>query len=381
MDIESYRHLFPITERYAYLNNAACAPTCRPVADAIGRYLEETQHEPFDLLMERYLEGEAVTRERAAQLMNAARADEIVQVPGTATGINIAARSLPLRAGDNVLLLDGDYPAVIYPWLNLAPEGILTKIVPQRDGGLDLDLLESRLDSHTRVVCLSTAMFATGFRNDMAAVGALCRERGIYFVVDAIQTLGVLPVDVQAWNVDILAAGSQKWLLCPPGGGLLYCRHDLLDELRLGAYVGALSVVSGMDSHEYNFTLHPSSARFLTSAGNFPAFAAMHAALGLILEIGIDRIARHVLGLTDLLCRDLEERGYRFLSDRAPEHRSSIVVVDVPDPADACRRLHDAGVVAAVRGHGLRISPHFFNNREDVCRVGEVLSEPPVHSP
>src|SRR5207247_1905643 len=156
----------------------------------------------------------------------------------TAMGINIAALSLPLRPGDNVLVLDGDYPANIYPWMNLAHRGVLTKVVPSHDGGLDLDLLVSRMDSRTRAVAMSTVVFATGFRNDLLALGKLCKERGIFFVVDGIQSLGALPFDVRAANVDFLACGSQKWLLGPPGGGFLYVRRELLDELAPGAYVG-----------------------------------------------------------------------------------------------------------------------------------------------
>lgn len=374
MDLHESRSLFPITAEYAYLNHAAAGPIPTPVATALSRYLKQAQTMPLDLFMGEMVALEGEVKKRAARLIGAARPDEIVQVPGTAAGINIAAQSLPLNAGDNVLVVDGDYPSLIYPWLNLAPQGILTKFVPPREGGLDLDLLESRIDSRTRAVAISTAMFTTGFRNDIQALGQLCRARDIYLVVDAIQTLGCLPVDVQACHIDFLAGGSQKWLLSPPGSGLLYCRHDLLDRLRLGPYVGAMSVVPTGSLTEYNFTLQPSTARFETSASNLAGIVAMHASLGLLLDIGIQRIAAQVLSLTNIVIADLQSRGFRIASSLDERHRSAIVVVEVPDPVEACQKLLAARIVTSARGAGIRISPDFYNTEEEVCRVGAVLA-------
>jgi selenocysteine lyase/cysteine desulfurase len=272
-------------------------------------------------------------------------------------------------------VVDGDYPAVIYPWLNIARDGILTKIVPQVDGGLDLDVLESRIDSRTRVVALSTAMFATGFRNDIEAVGRLCRDRGIYVVVDAIQTLGYLPIDVQACHIDFLACGSHKWLLSPPGSGILYCRHDLLDDLQPGAYVGAGSVVDMMNFLDYNFTLQPSSARWAISAPNFLGIIGLHASMGLLLDIGIEQIAERVLALASYAMDELEKRGLRVVSNQQEQHRSGIVVVEVANPQAACQRLTEAGIMTAVRGRGIRLSPHFYNTEEEITRAVEVLAD------
>lgn len=221
-DLAQYRDEFPITQRYAFLSHAAASPLSRRAAAALTDYAEQMQHEPITKQFMQIIGAMQELRERLAQLINARRADEIVIMPNTATGINTAAVSLPLRAGDNVLVLDGDYPANIYPWQQLAYKGVLTKLVPQRNGGLDLDVLAARIDKRTRVIALSSVMFASGFRNDIAAVGELCQARGIYFVVDGIQSVGALPMDVQACKIDMLVAGSQKWLLAPPGSGFLY---------------------------------------------------------------------------------------------------------------------------------------------------------------
>ena len=372
-DLLEFRELFPIHQEFAYFNHAAISPLNSRVVAAVQEYLEVTQRAPFER-WPAHLSGVVPSmKERAAQLIGAAAPSEIVPMANTASGINTAAQSLPLRAGDNVLVLEGDYPAVIYPWLNLAPRGVLVKWVPQVKGGLDLATLKARIDSRTRVIAISTAMFATGFRNDIAAVGALCRERGMYLVVDAIQTLGAFPIDVQACHIDFLSCGAQKWLLSTPGSGFLYCRQDLIESLQLGAYVGTTSTVDGANYLDYNFTLLPTAERFNLGTPNLPGIVALDAALGLILEAGPARIGARVLALTDLLIADLQDRGYQVRSNLDPAHRSGIVIVEVPDPEAARLKLLAAGIITSVRGGGLRVSPHFYNREEELRRVGAVL--------
>lgn len=373
MEIQDYRSLFPITKEYAFLNHAAVSAYNRRVVQALEEHLALLQVTPFDHYRDQMMALFDEFKSRVATLINAARPDEIIPMPNTAMGINTAANSLPLRSGDNVLVLDGDYPAMIYPWLNLAPRGVLTKWVPQRNGGLDLDVLTARIDSRTRVIAVSSAMFATGFRNDLEALGRLCRERNIYFVVDGIQTLGAFPLDVQAYHIDMLACGSQKWLLSPPGAGFFYCRRELLPDLQLGAYVGASSMEDPFNFLDYNFTLQNSAERFNLGTPNILATVGLNATLGLLLEVGIPPISERILSVTGTLIGDMQERGYRVLSNLEPAHRSGIVIVEVDDPQAAYEKLLAANVVTSVRGAGLRFAPHFYNTDEDVLRVGEVL--------
>lgn len=371
--LSHYRQEFPITEQCAFLSHAAVSPLSRRVTAAVQAYLAMAQTEPATRLFPKVIKLVNEARERIANLINARSSDEIAIMPNTGTGINTAAVSLPLQPGDNVLVLDGDYPANIYPWLNLAQRGVLTKFVPPRDGGLDLNLLEQRIDRRTRVIALSTVMFATGFRNDIATVGRLCRERGISFVVDGIQSLGVFPMDVQAYQIDFLAAGAHKWLMGMSGCGFLYCRREILDDLVPGAYVGAASVVDFINFLDYNFTFPQSADRFHVGSQNFAGIAALKAAIELLQEVGIERVNRHVAGLIDALINDLRERGYTLAASTAPEHRSSIVVAQHPEAAAACKRLDEAGIIVTPRGNGVRVAPHFYNTLEEVMRVGEVL--------
>jgi cysteine desulfurase/selenocysteine lyase len=375
LDPTPYRSLFPITQRYAFFNHAGVSPVNTRAIAAMQAFNERTAQESFGDFREEIEEQLRDLRRRFATLINARSVDEIVLMPNTATGINIAALSLPLRPGDNVLVLDGDYPANIYPWMNLARRGVLTKIVPAYNGGLDLDLLQSRIDSHTRVIAMSTVVFATGFRNDIEGVGRICKERGIFLVVDGIQSLGALPFDVQAANVDFLAAGSQKWLIGPIGGGFLYVRRELLNELVAGPYVGAASVVDAQNFLDYNFTLQPTAERFSLGSSGIMNQLGLRASIELIQEIGIERIAERVLMLAGVAIGDMQERGYRLSADSAPEHRSGIVIVEVDDPVATCARLHDAGIICIPRGKGFRIAPHFYNTEEEILLVGETLAK------
>ncbi len=373
-DLSRYRAEFPITERYAFLSHAAVSAPSRRVSDAVHAMLERVQH---DHIMNYYMDMmHPMTehlKQRIATLINARSADEIAFMQNTAMGLNTVAASLPFTPGDNVLVLDGDYPSNIYPWLNQAHRGVLTKFVPQRNGGLDVDLLEQRIDRRTRVIALSTVMFATGFRNDIARVGQLCHERGIIFVVDAIQSLGALPMDVQANHIDFLAAGSQKWLMSLGGCGFLYVRQERLDELVPGAYVGTASVVDPMNYLDYNFTLQPTAERFHLGTPNWVGMVALSAAIELLQEVGIERISQQILSLTDAAINDLSERGYPLAASTASEHRSGIVVAEVPDAMTVCKRINEAGVIVTPRGKGVRIAPHFYNTTDEVVRVGELL--------
>jgi selenocysteine lyase/cysteine desulfurase len=372
LDPTPYRPLFPVAERYAYFNHAGVSPMNIRTAAAIRGFAKRTVEEPFDAIRDDMTAMLADLRQRIATLIDARSVDEIALMSNTAMGVNTAALSLPLRAGDNVLVLEGDYPANIYPWMNLAHRGVLTKIVPAPSGGLDLDLLESRIDKRTRAIGMSTVVFATGFRNDLEAVGRLCKERGIYFVVDCIQSLGALPFDVQAIGADFVACGSQKWLLGPLGSGFLFARREILDELVPGAYVGTSSVVDSANFLDYNFTLLPTAERFNIGTSNSISHYGLHASISLIQEVGVEAIAERVLMLAGVAIGALQERGLR-VSTPDLAHRSGIVIVEVDNPEATVARLKAENIITIQRGKGIRIAPHFYNTEEEIMRAVELL--------
>jgi len=369
IDVEKLRAEIPATEEYTYLNHAVVSPLPRRVSETVARFVADRGW--GSKFRSKWQELDEKFRQAAARLIHA-EAEEIAFVHSTAEGLNAVARSLPLAAGDNVVLCDVEYPANVYPWMNLASKGVETRIIPHREGGLAVEDLEAAVDDLTRVVTVSSVEFLTGFHNDLAHIGALCRERGIYFVVDAIQSLGMIPMDVRSYGIDFLAAGGYKWLMGPLGAGLFYVRRELIEQLR-PAYVGAGSVVGGESFLDYDLTLRPDAARFELGTVNRAGMAGLLVAMEFLMDVGIEAIAARTRHLTEVLIADLQRRGYEIASCLRSEHRSAIVSFVVPDPQTACATLHEQGVIVALREGYIRVAPHFYNTEAEVLRVGEVL--------
>jgi selenocysteine lyase/cysteine desulfurase len=234
------------------------------------------------------------------------------------------------------------------------------------------------MDRRTRLVSLSFIEFASGFRNDLDAIGSLCRERGIHFFVDAIQGLGVLPLDVQRTPIDFLAADGHKWLLGPEGAGIFWIRRELADRLH-AVGVGWNSVVGARDFSKIDFRLKPHAGRWESGTLNVGGITALGASLELLLEIGIDAIAGRVLELTDHFCEQAARAGLEVFSSRRPEDRSGIVSLIVPgaEPRPLVRRCRDAGIVINQRAGRVRVSPHFYNTTEELDRLLALLCMPP----
>lgn len=368
---------FPVTREYVYLNHAAYTPLPTPALEAMTDFLRKYQLGP------RYeaelLEIKEQTRRELARLINA-EPDEVTFIPTTSTGISLAAWSLPLRRGDNVIICDQEYPANVYPWLMLQKKrGVRVKILPAPGGGLTVDQVAAAADRRTRVVSVSAVQFLSGFRADLAGLGRFCRENNIYFVVDAMQALGALRVDVRAEQVDILAAAAPKFLMGPPGIGLFYVRRGLIPELE-PPVVGANSVVGFRPETflVYDLKLLPTADRFYTAQVNRPGIAGLGAVARLFNRLGPEKVEGRVLRLAEILVQELKAAGYRVLSDFDPRHRSAIVSFAPPDPVAVYRKLTDARVVVSLRydrtGQAyIRVSPHFYNTEDEVRRVLEVL--------
>jgi selenocysteine lyase/cysteine desulfurase len=323
--------------------------------------------------------GVEATRATAARLLGA-HTDEIALVPNTTVGLNFIAEGLDWRDGDNIVTLIDEFPANVYPWLNLADRGVETRRVPTDvSGRLDLDRLAEACDARTRVVTVSWVGYATGYRHDLAQVGAIARGHDALFVVDAIQGLGAFPLDVSRVPLDALAAGGQKWQLGPEGAGVAYVRREVLSRLRpIG--VGSHSVVHERDYARIELALKPSAARYEGGAQNMAGMLALGASLNLLLELGINTVAAAILDITDRACHRLAECGAKIVSDRRPEHRggeqrSGIVAFELLGRDSLAVKKHclSRGVVLSSRSGRLRISPHAYNNEEDVDKLIQAL--------
>jgi len=369
---DSFRALraaeFPWTADTVYLNNAAIGP----IPERTRRTLDEftaKRTAPHLLPDRERLAGLQSAREALAQLINA-EPGEIALATNTSYGLNVAARALPLSAGDVVLVSDREFPANVYPWLLLKKQGIDVELAPcVAEGWPDEDYLVERLeDPRVRVLAVSFVQFSNGYRADLARLGAACRANGTFLVVDAIQGVGNSLLDVRETPVDLLACGGQKWLLSPWGSGFLYVRKELVPVLE-PAVTGWMAF-EGTDDFsrltEYNPTFRSDARRFELATLPYQDFHGM-------LELGIRDIVEHTRSLHEPIFQWADERGMRVTSTRDEAHRSAIVCVAPQKAAEAFHAVKRAHVVCSLREGAIRLSPHCYNTVEEMERVLDVL--------
>lgn len=372
MDLDGYRRLFPITEQYAYLDHAAAGPPPSVVIDAVGTFLENRARSG-SLFMD---EAKAMcerTRGKVAEFVGAG-ADEIAFTKNTPDGLSIVANGLKWAAGDNIVTADNEFPANVYPWLNLRDAGVEVRFVETNNGCLAADDVVGAIDDRTRLVALSWVSFHGGYRNDLAQIGSECRERSVYLAVDAIQGVGALRLDLRRLNVDFAAFSAQKWLLAPHAVGVFYCRREILDHLRV-AVAGQTSMQLGPRYLDYDLKFKGDAGRFEPGFINQVGIAGFEAALDLLNEVGTDVIEARVLALTNRLRSGLSGLGCHVLGTDTDSERSGVVSFRHEGASVnqiyAALRTHD--VVVSSREDHIRASPHFYNTDAEIDRLLEVV--------
>src|SRR5512132_1964704 len=365
---------FPWTAGATFLNSASTGPLperSRRAVDAFNAKRTTPYLLPDADLFAIFTES----RELAARLLNA-EPREIALATNTSYGLNVAARALPLAAGDIVLVSDKEFPANVYPWLALRKEGITVEVAPTTPEGWpdEAYLLRRIAEPRVRVLAVSLVQFANGYKVDLAALSAATRATGTWLVVDAIQGLGVEPVDLRRTPVDILSSGAQKWLLSPWGSGFTYIRRELIEQVD-PMYVG-WTAFEGTDDFsrmtEYSTTFRSDARRFEMITLPFQDFVGMNVSLRMLMEVGLDRIAAHVRALHPPLLEWARERGIRVASP-VGAHGSAILCLAPPEPQEAYAALREARIYTSLREGAIRISPHFYNTDVDMSRLRDVL--------
>ena len=372
----SFRRQMPIVERWTYFDHAAVGPLPAPAADAVRQWCLEACEEG-DTVWPRWNRGVERCRGLAAELLNA-RSAEIALVPSTTAGIGIVAEGIPWVAGDNVVTLDNEFPSNLYPWLNLASRGVETRRVATQRGRVDPNRLAEACDARTRLIAVSWVGYASGWRLDVAELAQMAHDRGALLMLDAIQGLGVFPLDVADTGVDFLAADGHKWMLGPEGAGIFYCRHDHLELLRPTG-VGWRSAVNAFDYTQREFVPRAEASRYEGGTHNVAGFLTLAASLSLLQQVGLAsdqwQLAERVLRLAEFAVEQLQQRGARMVFDRVSQHATGIVTFDWPGiaPEAVRRNWLDAGVVSSCRGGGVRIALHGYNTEEEIARAVELL--------
>lgn len=369
---EALRDLFPVTERYAYLNHAAAAPLNRRTADAVRGWITDWETDGTQAAVSEDVLSDY--RVRTARLIGA-RPDEIAFTRNTSDGLLLVALGLPWQPGDALVTAETEFTANVYPWQTLLDRGVEIRRVPAREGRIHVDDVAAVMDERTRLLALSFVQFFTGYRNHLADLGQLCRERGVRFCVDAIQGAGALPIDVHDMGIDFLAAGGAKWLLGPIGAGIFSARRELIDDLDPQTY-GWLSTVDPDDHFDYDLPLSDTASRFEAGTLSWPSLVGLMESFQLLQEVGVENIEDHVLSLTDGLITSLVDREYDLITPIGSRaERSGIVTFRHPDrdSSELYAHLINESVIVSQRGDAIRVSPHLYNTWDDIERLLDAL--------
>lgn len=305
-------------------------------------------------------------------------ADEIALSPNTSYGVNLAAALAAAGTPGTVVAPQGEFPANIFPWKALARRGFRLDVVPaDHQGNPDEEALLRRLDGgDVCALALSAVQFSTGYRADLAALGAACRARGILFCVDGIQAVGAVPVHPREADVDILACGGQKWLCSPWGSGFTYVRRELLERMDppMVSWLAVEGATRFDDMLAYRMDFLPSARRFELATLGIQDYLGLARSAEVFLEMGPERVEAHIRDVQAPLLTWLEERDdVRMLTPAEAERRAGIISFVPPDADAVARGLVDAGVVFAVREGAVRLAPHFYNTRAEMDEVVGVL--------
>ena len=373
--LEDYRSLFPITKKMIYLNHAATSPLSTKVIEAIEEHFHQrstTIVENWDFVLDKIEE----LRTLLAKLIRT-DSSRIALVHNTSHGLNIVASGLEWKEGDEILIPEGEFPANVFPFLNLRRKGVKIKLVPTPSGGLEPETLLSAITPVTKLLSVSFVEFLSGYKTDLKTIGKICQDHGIIFVVDAIQGLGAIPLDVIDCGIDALACGGHKWLMFPQGVGFLYITKELQDKIQQ-SHLGWMSVENPEDFLNYNQKLSPDARRFECGCLNSAGIIGATVSLAMLLEIGQDIIYQHLISLISRLIEGLEERGFRIFTNKDLEKRSGIVTFYPKDKSKSERLFNffeENSIGVSIREEMIRISPHFYNTLEEMNLVLDICGK------
>src|SRR4026209_2716712 len=367
------RALFPITQRAVYLNHAAVSPPPTTTIEAVAAQLRDV-HENGSLNFLNWLEVKREARQLLAQLLNA-RPEQVAFMRNTSDALSTVANGLKWKSGDNIVTFRREFPSNIYPWLRLRGAfGVEVRACEERDGRVDLEQLESMVDSNTRLIAISHVQFGSGFRADLERLGRRARQYDALLVVDTIQSLGVVPIDVEAELVDVAAGAGHKWLLTPEGIGYLYL-SDRARERVEPTLVGWTSVPNPEDYVGIEQPWNRGTLAWETGTGPAALFYGLKASLELLHEHGPERIANYLEELTDYLSERVQSK-YELVSSRTPGEKSQIVCIRHPRRFSVTAlyaHLKAKNIITAPRGDRLRIAPHLYNTPEEIDQLVDAL--------
>lgn len=372
---DTTRTLFPHAGKVVYFNSASYGPFCTPVRDAIYENVEirmaaerDDSHDAFDTA--------DWLRAAYAKMIGAPKRTVGIGL-NTSFGLNMAAFGLPLKRGDEILVSDIEFPAIIYTWKAAAEaRGLKIKFVKSRDRCFDIDALKKAIGKRTRVVSLSFVQFFNGYKNDLTTLAEICRQHDLYSVVDGIQGMGVEPLNVVKTGIDIFTSGCQKWMLAPQGCGFFYLSDRVRDTMTppVMSWLGVDWKMQFSDLFHYDRTWIDSARRFELGYYVVLNLHGMKAAAQVFQNLGIHNIQEHNHVLIDRLAKYIRsDPYYRITSSMEPKHRSSIFTFACERVAELHRELLKNKIILVNREGSIRVSVHLYNDESDIDRLIEVL--------
>ena len=373
MNLSDYRKEFPVTETLIYMNHAGVSPTSIRAQRAVADWFEGCVKRGI-LEEEGWVETAEACRARFAGLIGA-KTNEISFVRNTSHGLALAAEGLPWNEGDRVAVAtELEYPSNVYVWQHIGDRGVQVDTIDASGGTVTAEAVEEALTPDTRLVAVSSAQYATGAVTDLAAIGALCKDRGLLFCVDGIQTVGALDIDVKTVGAHFLSADSHKWLLGMHGLGVLYVSEEIIDRVR-PVIVGWKSTTDAWNFDRALFDLRSDAMKFEEGSLPWALIVGFHAALEILEEIGIPTIGEHIKSLVERLASGLEELGAEVFPP--PEKRHHILTFIHPnaDKVQLLEQLTERGFVISRRRGRIRVSPHLYNTEDEIDQLLKAVKE------
>jgi selenocysteine lyase/cysteine desulfurase len=372
MRFNHYRKLFLVTKKYIYFNHASTGPLPTAAVKAIEK-LAKRYSEQGSIEWEEYEQLSNGTRELAAKMVNAT-SDEICFVQNTSQGIILAIGSIPWEKGDNIILMKDAFPTNLYPYLFLLPE-VEKRYVTSSELLSDPNCILKQIDNKTKAVALDWVNFLNGIRIDLAFIGQICQDRGIYFIIDGMQGLGAVTLDLKKIHVDFFSSAAPKWLLGPHGIGILYVKRETLGRLK-PFNLGWLSA-DWVDFYDI-FTPKPlktSAARFEEGTKNYLGIVGLQECLKLFHEIGMNNVESQIFHITDYFLSKINDLRFDIITPKAREKRAGIISFrrKDKDSMELFMKLKQKKIVCSLRENYIRISPHFYNTTEELDQLIKII--------
>lgn len=364
MTLDSIREHFPyLKSGRIYLNHAATSPWSSTMEQEVLRFIDLRARGDIEIYPETM---HIITETRAwVAEMIGCDAGDLSFALNTSEGLNILAAGLDWKHGDHIVLVDQEFPANIYPFLNLRRHGVDVSIVAQRNGSVALEDIEAAMTARTRLVAVSWVQFLSGSVIDLAQLRALCERRGALLSVDAIQGIGAIRLDLRTTPVDFLSAGVQKWQMGPQGVGIVYTSARVRDMLQQ-AVVGWINVKNAWDFFDYTLDLLDDARRYESGTYNSIGITGYRGALRLFREVGHHRVEELVRANATHAWQRAREMGLGLITPEEPSRRAGIVTFRLPDAGRIQQQLQQRGITVSARVGHLRVSPHFYNTTEEI---------------